>query len=448
MNNQEMIKLDLAHNWHPCSQMKDYETFPPIPIERANGSYLYTTEGKEIIDAISSWWCKSLGHCHPVIKEAVIKQLDKFEHIIGANTCNETIVNLSAQLAELIPGLDKVFYSENGSTAIEIAAKLSLQYNNQSGREHKKEFMSLVNGYHGESVLALSAGDCELYSKPYAHIMLKIPKIYSVPYVSGIKDENWDKISDEAWLEIENELAKYAENLSAIFFEPIVQGAGGMLIYSPDFLRRLRKWADKNQVHLIADEIMTGFGRTGKFFAFEYANIIPDFVAISKGLTGGYVPMSAVLCSTEVYNAFYDDYASGKAFLHSNTYTGYAAGAAAGLASLRIMQDEDIVAQVAKRGIGLQDRLAQVATSTNSLINLRGVGFVAAADIVNPATGKSYDSKLRTGYKCFQKAIELGAWLRPLGDTIYIFPPLNTDEQTLDKIAQIAEEALIITLKE
>ncbi len=436
------VELDLKHNWHPCSQMKDYKDFPPIHIDKAVGSYLYTKRGDKIIDAISSWWCKSLGHNHPKIKAAAIAQMDKFEHIIAANTCNDVVAELSAKIAGLTPNLDKVFYADNGSTAVEIAMKLSLQYNAQTGHSEKKDFMALDNGYHGETLWTLAAGDCEMYSKPFAHVMPKIGKIKDIPYVSGEDDPRWNKISDEDWNKIEVQLNAKSATLSAILFEPIVQGAGYMKIYSPDLLRRLRKWADNNSVHLIADEIMTGFGRTGKLFACEHAGITADFICMSKGLTAGYAPMSAVACSTEIYDAFYDDYSSGKAFLHSNTFTAYPVAAAAALATLKIYEEENTFADVAKRSCGLRKRMENIASETGAIRNIRSLGFIVCGDIVNPETGEAFDSKLRFGYQNFQRAVRKGALLRHLGDSIYFFPPLNTSEETLDELANIANESL------
>jgi adenosylmethionine-8-amino-7-oxononanoate aminotransferase len=426
--------------------MKDYETFPPIQISEARGSYLITADGQQIIDAISSWWCKSLGHAHLRISEAVKKQMAKFEHIIMANTCNETLIELSERLAKLAPGLDKVFYVDNGSTAVEVAIKMSLQSNAQRGRAIRTKFASLKNGYHGETILTLAAGDCDLYSSPYAPLMPKIARIADIPYVSGEEDPNWQKMSEKNWEKIQKQLDTEAETLSGIIFEPILQGAGGMMVYSPDLLRRLSKWAKKHNVHLIADEIMTGFGRTGKALAIDHVRITPDFVCVSKGLTAGWGPMAAVMTSDDIYDAFYDDYTSGKAFMHSNTFCGHALAAAAALEAMKIYDDENTFANVAKKSRELRARMQMVADNTGALINLRGVGFAIAADIINPNTGKPFPAKLRTGYECYQTAVELGALLRPLGDTIYFLPPLNTPDQILDDMAEIAEKALVTTL--
>jgi len=444
MNNIQ--KKDIEHIWHPCSQMKDYESFPPIEIVKAKGSYLYTASGDKLIDAISSWWCKSLGHSHPRIAQAVKQQIDQFEHIIMANTCNKTLVELSERLATIIPPLDKIFYADNGSTAVEVAIKMSLQYNLQIGQTQKTKFLALENGYHGETILTLAAGDCELYSAPYAGLMPKIAKIANIPYVTGVDDPLWNDMGDANWLKIEKQLESNKKTLSGIIFEPIAQGAGGMKIYSADFLRRLRKWSTANSVHLIADEIMTGFGRTGKALACQHAGITPDFVTLSKGLTAGWAPMAITLTSTEIYNAFYDDYATGKAFMHSNTFCGYPIAAAAALEAIKVYNDEDTFNVVEEKSCELRKRMEDIAKSTEAIVNIRSIGYIVAGDIINPKTRKPYPSKYRFGYKCYQEAVKLGALLRPLGDTIYFFPPLNSSDEVLDQIAIIAEKALRKTI--
>ncbi|OGV56864.1 MAG: adenosylmethionine--8-amino-7-oxononanoate transaminase [Lentisphaerae bacterium GWF2_44_16] len=442
MKAEELISLDLKHVWHPCSQMKDYQTLPPIAVEKASGSFLYTKDGKAVIDAISSWWCKGIGHAHPRIKKAVTAQMEKFEHVIMANTCNETLAELSRRLSELCPSLDKVFYADNGSTSVEIAMKMSLQYHAQTGNPDKKDFASLVNGYHGESILALAAGDCGLYSEPFEKQLPHSLKLGPFEHISGMKSEGWKKFPEEQWRDIERHLNLDASYLAAIIFEPVLQGAGAMKIYSPELLKKLRKWATENNVHLIADEIMTGFGRTGKMLACEHAAIVPDFLLLSKCLTAGWGPMSAVLCTDKIYNAFYADYDTGKSFLHSNTFAGYALAAAAALETLKIYEEENIIDNIEKRSSGLLKRMQYVADETKALANVRGVGFMAAADIVNPASGAPYCAGLRKGFEFFRNAMDMGAFLRPIGDTVYFLPPFNTDENILDDLAEITVRAL------
>jgi len=439
----DLIKRDLRHVWHPCSQMKDYEDFPPLPISHAEGPFLYTADSREIIDAISSWWCKSLGHRHPKIIAAVKDQLDRFEHIITANTCNEYLVELSEKLASLVTPLNRVFYADNGSTAVEIALKMCLQYHTQTGNPEKTNFVALQNGYHGETILTLAAGDCELYSKPYLPLMPRIPKLREIPYCQGPDHDEWEQLSRDDWRHLEKQLENWqVTGLAGIIFEPIVQGAGGMNIYSPELLKHLRKWATENQVLLVADEIMTGFGRTGRMLACEHAGINPDFICLSKGLTAGFSPMSAVLAPEWIYDAFYDDYHTGKAFLHSNTYCGHALGTVAALAAMAVYQDEGIIDQVEEKSCELRSRMQQVADQTGALINVRGVGFITAADLIDPDTGQAFPKGQRRGFQIYQEAVKLGALLRPLGDTIYFLPPLNTPDDTLDRLAEITTQAI------
>lgn len=446
MKTEELIQLDLRHVWHPCAQMKDYETLKPVAVEKAEGPYIFTKDGTRLIDGISSWWCKSLGHAHPEIKEAVIRQLDKFEHVLMANTCNETLATLSAELAALCPPLDRVFYVDNGSTGMETAMKMSLQYHAQTGHPEKKCFASPFNGYHGESILTLAIGDCDLYGNPFKHLFPETFKFGPLEYSSGDTDQNWQKYPEESWKNIETQLNANREKLAAIVFEPLLQGAGNMKIYSPDLLRKLRVWTKKNNVHMIADEIFTGFGRTGKMLACEHAGIAPDMLVLSKGLTAGWGPMAVVIASTETYNVFYDDYLTGKAFMHSNTYAGHALAAAAALAAINIYRREKTVEHVSKKSSFLRTLMENTAAKTKALRNVRSLGFVAAADIINPDTGEAFPKEKRTGFEFYQNAIKLGAILRPIGDTIYFLPPLNTEDNVLEKMADIASGALQKTI--
>ena len=284
-------------------------------------SHLHLHDGRKIIDAISSWWCKSLGHQHPRLKRALLAQVEKFEHVILANTTNETIVHLTEKLAQLMPSLNKVMYASDGSCAVEMAMKMSLHARQIEGKHQRKLFIALENGYHGETAGALSVSDLGLYRAPYQDMLFDTKLILSLPYVTGAHDPLWSDCESH-WEKIENQLKPFAESATAVILEPIMQGAAGMKIYSQDFLKRLRHWTHEHGIHLIADEIMTGIGRTGKMLACEHANIEPDFICLSKGLTSGWLPLSAMLTRSAIYDLFYDDYASGKSFLHSHTHSG------------------------------------------------------------------------------------------------------------------------------
>lgn len=431
-----LITRDLKHIWHPCSQMKDYEIFEPLVIKSAKDSYFELSDGTKVIDAISSWWCKSLGHGHIRLKQALLKQLEKFEHVIFANTCNETIVELSEKLANMTKTLDKVFYACEGSSAVEIAIKMSF-HASKIKSENRNQIIALQNSYHGETGLALSVSDLGLYRKPYEDILIPVTFLENIPYVSSKEDPKWENCF-ESWQIVEQQLQKHQDNLVAIIVEPIIQGAGGMRVYSKDFLKRLRAWTIEHKVYLIVDEIMTGFGRTGMPLAIQHAEIEPDFICLAKGLTAGWLPMSAVLTTSEIYRLFYDDYERSKSFLHSHTHSGNALAAAIALENMKILEDENIYACVKNMEPMLYQLMLEVADKTNRLTNIRHIGAVVAADLVL----NEKQQNERYGYKVFQEALQLGAFLRPLGNTIYWLPPLNTDQEVLEKLQDITIRAI------
>jgi adenosylmethionine-8-amino-7-oxononanoate aminotransferase len=437
----DLVDRDLKYVWHPCSQMKDYEIFKPLKVVGASGAEICLHGGQRIIDAISSWWCKSLGHQHPRLKKALINQIEKFEHVILANTTNDTIVALSEQLAQLTHSLNKVFYANDGSCAVEIAMKMSLHARQITGQINKKQFIALRNGYHGETVGALSISDIGIYRTPYESMLFTTHFLSPLPYVQSEQDPLWHDC-ENYWVKIERELEEKTETATAILVEPIVQGAGGMRIYSQDFLRRLRMWTQANDVHLIADEIMTGMGRTGKMLACHHANIEPDFLCLSKGLTSGWLPLSVVLTREDIYELFYADYETGKSFLHSHTYSGNALAASVALEVLKIFSEDDICQRAREIGQIMYRFLVDIANTTRRLKNVRGIGAIVAADLIDDDLGS------RTSFAIYQKAVELGALLRPLGNTIYWLPPLNINEGMLTQLKYITEQAILKVVKE
>jgi len=419
--------------FHPCSQMKDYETFPPLEIIGSHQSYLHLRDGRKVIDAISSWWCKSLGHQHPRLKRALQDQIEKFDHMILANTTNETIMTLSERLTSLSPSLNKVMYASDGSCAVEMAMKMSLHARLIEGNAKRKQFIALENGYHGETVGALSVSDMGIYREPYQDLLFDAHFISS-PYVNGVNDTLWHD-SELHWQRIVKKLEPIADTVTAVILEPIVQGAAGMKIYSQDFLKRLRKWTEENDIHLIADEIMTGIGRTGKMLACEHAGIEPDFMCLSKGLTGGWLPLSAMLMRSSIYDLFYDDYASGKSFLHSHTHSGNVLAASVAIEVLKVIQEEDLCARANEIGKIMLSNMQAIETITQKLTNVRSIGAIVAADLI-AEPGRRY------GYEVYQKATELGALLRPIGNTIYWLPPLNVEWGVIDELSDITERAI------
>lgn len=424
----QLIDRDLKHIWHPCTQMKDFELCPPIIINQAKGSYLYTDKG-QLIDAGSSWWCKSLGHGHPAIKAAIKEQLETFEHVIAANTTHKIL----AEFGEKMMAISKkqhVFFASDGSSAVEIAMKLALHANQLQGKAHRNEFIALANSYHGETFAALSVSDLGLFKKPYEGYGVKCHFLNSLPYVSDKADPLWTDASSY-WAQTLKKLDQIKENLCALIVEPIVQGASGMYCYSADFLNKLACFAKENDIYLIADEIMTGMGRTGEWLASDHAKIEADLICISKGLTSGSIPLSCVLIDNSIYELFYDDYEKGKSFLHSHTYSGNALALSAALATIKIMEEEKINEQAQQLGLLMQKHFQQLAElSGGKLTNIRSVGAIVAGDLVDNGTK-------RIGFQLYQEALKRGALLRPLGSTLYWLPPLNTDKQTIENLAEI-----------
>jgi adenosylmethionine-8-amino-7-oxononanoate aminotransferase len=472
----DLTARDLAVFWHPCSQMRDYRDFPPLEVIGARGARIRLAGGREILDAISSWWCKSLGHGHPRLAAALRAQLEAFEHVITANTTSAPLVRFCERILEVANGragrrFGKVFLADNGSTAVEIALKMAVQAQAQRGQGARTRFAAFENGYHGETAATLSVGDCDLYAAPYRPLMFPVTKLRGLPYRSGPEDPRWMDASAE-WPALERALDEAVGELAAVVYEPVLQAAGGMRLYSPDLLRRLRAWADARGVFLIADEIAAGMGRCGAMLASHLAlgppsgspnppasgsveqsspsptrlvpGALPDFAVMSKGLTAGFLPLSAVLTTDAIYRLFDADYAEGRAFLHSNTYTGNALGVAVANAVLDVFADDDILARVAAVGPRLRAALGRVAATRRCLANLRGCGMVAAVDL-RTREGGTLDPARRTGYRVYREAVQRGALLRPLGDTLYLFPPLTvTDEEIAEMTGILADSVDVV----
>ncbi len=422
-----IMQRDLKHVWHPCTQMKDFETYPPLVIHKAKGSYLYTDRGP-IIDAIASWWCKSLGHGHPAVIDAMKVQLNRFEHVISADTTHPVMVELAEQLAE-ISGLQHVFFASDGSSAVEIAMKLALHGAQRQGYTTRKQFVALKNSYHGETLATLAVSDLGLYKKPYEGFGPQCHFLQTIPYVANTNDPLWTSC-DPDWALTEKELDAVKSTTCALIVEPIVQGAGGMRCYSADFLGRLALWAKTNNIYLIADEIMTGLGRTGKWLASQHAGITPDMICLSKGLTSGTLPLSCVLIDNAIYELFYHDFSDGHSFLHSHTYSGNALALSAALATINTMQTHSIPQQAESLGVFMRQQFEQVAEQTGKINHIRSIGAIVAGDLVD-------NGSKRLGYQLQQAALARGALLRPLGNTLYWLPPLTTDEETIGKLAEI-----------
>jgi adenosylmethionine-8-amino-7-oxononanoate aminotransferase len=436
---KDLVEKDLKYIWHPCSQMKDYETLPPIVIRRGKGIYLYDVHGKKYMDVISSWWCNLLGHCNEDISNAIKEQLDNLEHVIFANFSHEPAIKLCEELLKILPkGLVKFNFSDNGSASVECALKMSLQYQHQTGNPKKIKFMCLSEGYHGETIGALSVGGLDLYSKIYKPMLMDgivrvdAPDCYRCPY-----GKCRDCCSAECFCKVEQAFENFADETCAMIIEPLLQGSAGMRIYPPIYLKKLREICDQYNVILIADEIATGFGRTGKMFACDHAEISPDIMCLSKGLTGGYLPMSVTVTSQKIFDAFYDDYNKGKAFMHSHTYSGNPLGCAAALAVQKVIREQNVLENARKTAAYLHKKLSESFKNHPNVGEIRHIGLVNAIELVkDKKTKESFDPKLRIGYQIYKKALNLGLILRPLGDVIYFNPPLNITKSEIDEAVE------------
>lgn len=445
---EELQRRDLAHIWHPASQMKDYEDFQPIVIKHAKGTYLYDYDEKPYLDVVSSWWCNLLGHCHPEINRAIKTQLDTLEHVIFSNFSHEGVIRLCEELTEIVPKrLTKFNFSDNGSSAVECGLKLAFQYQNQIGKAQKTRFMCLSDGYHGETIGALSVGALDLYAKMYKPMLLdaiqiQAPDCYHCPY-----GKDRDTCDCPCIEHAEKSFARYGEETCAIILEPLVQGAAGMRIYPPLYLTKIRHLCNRYDVLMIVDEIATGFGRTGKYFACDHGQISPDIMTISKGLTGGYMPFSITLTTDEIYNAFYDDYNNHHAFMHSHTYSGNPLGTTAALAVLEILRRDRIIEQSNERAEYFHRQLQSALGGHPHVGEIRHLNLINAMEIVkNPAKKEHFDSTLRVGYDIYRHGIAKGILLRPLGDVIYFNPPLTISQEECDLAVKLCKEAIEETL--
>ncbi len=427
MNNADWLARSLAAVWHPCTQMKQHETLPLLPIKRAAGAWLYDYDGHRCLDAVSSWWVNLFGHCNPRINAAIVEQLGQLEHVMLAGFTHRPAIELAERLAALT-GLGHAFFGSDGASATEIALKMSFHYWRNRGQPEKSGFLSLANGYHGETLGALGVTDIALFRDTYApllrhHAQLPSPDWRLAP--AGTSAREWaHHCADLA----AQQLQAVHRQIAAIIVEPLVQGAVGMAMYHPDYLSRLRALCDHYQIHLIADEIAVGFGRTGSLFACEQANIQADLLCLSKGLTGGYLPLSAVLCRDDIYQAFYSDDLR-RGFLHSHSYTGNALACTAALAVLDIFATEGVLERNRSTASRLND-LLQPAQAHPRARHWRQTGMIWAFDVPDARPGFAG--------RCFTRALERGVLVRPIGNTVYFMPPYILEDHELQLLADCA----------
>jgi len=428
-NKKALLARSLSAVWHPCSQMKHYENFPVLPIARGAGAWLYDYEGKKYLDAVSSWWVNLFGHCNPRINAALCEQLETLEHVMLAGFTHEPVVQLSERLCSLAPkGLGHCFYASDGASATEIALKMSAHYWRNSGKPEKVQFISLQDSYHGETLGALSVTDVALFRDAYGALIKQHATVPSPDWRKAADGESADVYALRCADELEKHLQQHHAKLAAFIIEPLVQGAVGMAMYHPVYLQRARQLCTEYGVHLIADEIAVGMGRTGTLFACEQApassssvnevmgiktGITPDFLCLSKGITGGYLPLSVVMTRDEVYQAFYADEIT-RGFLHSHSYTGNPLACRAALATLDIFSQDNVLGMNCEKAAYL-NKIAEPLRAHRSVRNWRNIGMIWAFEV----------DTLRKdiAQHFFARALEQGLLLRPIGNTVYFMPP-------------------------
>jgi len=421
--NAKMLERSLRAVWHPCTQMKHLETLPLVPISRAEGVWLYDLEGRRILDAIGSWWVNLLGHGNPRINAALRRQLDSLEHVMLAGFTHAPAVELSERLAKLAPrGLGHCFFASDGASAVEIALKMSYHCWKNAGRSAKSEFVTLSNSYHGETLGALSVTDIPLYRDTYAALLRASAQVPSPDWRLAAPGETPREYARRCAKALEEHFERHAPATAALIVEPLVQCAGGMAMYDAEYLRLARELCDRFEVHLIADEIAVGFGRTGTLFACEQAGITPDFLCLSKGLTGGYLPLSVVLATDRVYGAFYDDKLE-RGFLHSHSYSGNPLACRAALAVLDILEEEKVLERN-RNTAAILNRRAGGLRSHRRVAHFRNTGMIWAFDV--------REAKPGFGQDFYRRALDAGVLLRPLGATVYWMPPYVIGEAEID----------------
>ena len=441
MSAASLIERSLAAVWHPCTQMKHHERLPLVAIEAGEGPWLIDADGRRLLDGISSWWTNLFGHANPAINAALREQLDTLDHVMLAGFTHRPVVALSERLSALTGHqLGHAFYASDGASAVEIALKMSVHYWRNCGQPGKRRFVSLAGSYHGETVGALAVTDVAIFRDAYAALVLAGDTVDSPDARNARPGEDAHAVAERAAAALEVHLARHHASLAALIVEPLVQGASGMVMYHEHYLARARALCDRYQVHLIADEIAVGCGRTGSFFACEQAGIWPDLLCLSKGISGGYLPLSLVLCRDGIYDAFYDD-DSARGFLHSHSYTGNPLACRAALATLDLFEQDDVLATNGARACWLDAALSAALSASRvagRIRHRRQRGMIVAFDVADAPAGFAG--------RYFAAALAEGVLLRPIGNTVYLMPPYVLDQALCERLASACVVALERTL--
>lgn len=437
LNQRSLVDRSLAAVWHPCTQMKQHESFPLIAISKGKGAWLYDEEGNPLLDCISSWWTNLFGHANPQINQAITDQLEKIEHVMLAGFTHAPVVELSEKLSALTNGnLGHVFYASDGASAVEIALKMSHHYWQLQAKAQKKKFVCLENGYHGETLGALAVTDVAIFRKAYGSLLQEVFTAPSPDSRKAKSGESADDVARYAAQELEKLFKKEHQHIAAIIIEPLVQCAGQMAMYSPEYLRLVRALCDRYEIHLIADEIAVGCGRSGTFFACEQAQIWPDFLTLSKGISGGYLPLSLCLTTKRIYQTFYSDQTQ-QGFLHSHSYTGNPLACSAALACLEIFENENVLQKNILRAQDLANAFAW-AKSDSRIEHWRQQGMILAFDIKQDCI-KNLATFPR---EMFSQCIDGGLLIRPIGNTVYVMPPYILSAEETSQMGKAVERAL------
>ncbi len=458
--NRTLQQKDKEFIWHPYTQMKDFEHRDLLIVDRAQGIFLFDSDGNRYYDTISSWWCVMHGHNHPIIKEAVKRQLDRLEQVHFAATSHQGAIELAEYLVSITPArLSKVFFSDNGSTANEVALKMSFQYRIIKGEQGREKFVSLERGYHGDTIGTISLGGVPAFEGPFRPLTFEsyrvpAPYCYRCPMGCDMPERSsYDVASDPAFAALNCSLEcigplrtllqEQGHRITAMIMEPLLMGAGGIIVYPVEYVREAASLCSQYGVHLIFDEVATGFGRTGSMFAMDQAGVCPDFLCLSKGLTGGYMPLAATLTTNEIYKAFYADYSEGKTFFHGHTFTANPLGCAAALGSAEVFRRERVVENLGDRVVALQQG-KEYLSHIPHVGDIRGMGMAAAFELVEDrGTKQPFDADKRVGWQVYLQGLENGLILRPLGDVTYLFLPLCTEPDQIEDILRRTEKTFV-----
>ncbi len=439
---------DLSVVWHPCTQMREHpHTLPLVPIARGEGAWLVGHDGTRYLDAVSSWWTNLFGHAEPRIGAAIAAQAGALEQVMLAGFTHAPAVELAERLLALAPRqpgrapLAKVFYADNGSAGVEVALKMAFHWFHNRGDHRRTKFIALENGYHGETLGALAVGDIPLYRRVYAPLLTEAVFAPSPDAYLARDGESPADCAARAADALAALLDQHAGEICAVIVEPRVQCAGGMRMHHPDYLARVRQLCDASGALLIADEIAVGFGRTGTLFASEQSGVMPDLMCLSKGLTGGFMPLAAVLATQAVYDGFLDD-SRERAFLHSHSYTGNPLACAAALASLDIFRDDDILARNRATARAMT-ALAEPLARHRHVADVRQAGMMLAFELtLDGDKATPFPTAARVGLKAYRAALERGVVLRPLGDVLYWMPPYCVETGDLQHLADVTRHAI------